>query len=347
MTSPRHLPPRRLAIVLAALCLAAVLAAGKPAGAEEQELYIARESVRATVLTGFTRARTSMELVSEVAGRVLSVSADVGDAIPDNRIFARLDPVFVQLDMENNAVLQQQTESRIDYLSTQTKRYRNLVTRESAAQSTLDDLEQQLEQARLSMQKLQVERKRLQETLSRYTIRAPEGWKVIHRDIEPGEWIATGQPLATLGDFRQLTVPFALTPTEYQWLRKNEGDLWIRFSDLGGYRIAASLYKVSPSFDPETRKINVELAVNPGEVENRGGLRVELSITEPDQTGAVLTPRAALQERYDEYWLTRENGEEIRVVLLGSAPDQNGQEMVRITSPVVKPGDRFVKPREK
>jgi multidrug efflux pump subunit AcrA (membrane-fusion protein) len=99
--------------------------------------------------------------------------------------------------------------------------------------------------------------------------------------------------------------------------------------------------RISPAFDPETRKINVELAVTDTLSENRGGLRAELTLETPDPSGAVLIPAAAVTERYEEFWLTRANGEKIRVLFLGNGPDNT----YRVRASELNPGDKFrVKP---
>jgi hypothetical protein len=80
----------------------------------------------------------------------------------------------------------------------------------------------------------------------------------------------------------------------------------------------------------------------------RGGLRALLSLTVPDQSGAVLIDAAALQERYEQYWLRSVDGSEIRVVLLNDDESHgtNREPVARVVSPDVHPGDRFlVQPR--
>ena len=57
----------------------------------------------------------------------------------------------------------------------------------------------------------------------------------------------------------------------------------------------------------------------------------------PDEFGAFLVPKQALDERFEEFWLERKNGESIRVQLLG----KQGDELVRVISPDIKAGDQF------
>ena len=151
--------------------------------------------------------------------------------------------------------------------------------------------------------------------------------------------MSVGTPLGKARDFRTLVVPFSMSPEQYSALKRLNSEVELLFPDLGqgGLVLKASLERISPAFDPETRKINVELAVSGTLPENRGGLRTELTLKIFDPSGAVLVPASAVAERYEESWLTRANGEKIRVLFLGNGPGNT----YRVRSPELKPGDRF------
>jgi len=73
----------------------------------------------------------------------------------------------------------------------------------------------------------------------------------------------------------------------------------------------------------------------------RGGLRVRLELPMPEETGAVLLPPSAIEERYEENWITRANGERVRVVVLGNHSGPDGG-LLRVAGEGVRPGDEFV-----
>ncbi len=102
--------------------------------------------------------------------------------------------------------------------------------------------------------------------------------------------------------------------------------------------MAVRLERVSPDFDPETRKINVDLAFGAGLPEMRGGLKAELSLSLPDPAGVVLVPQASVLERYEEFWLSRPGGENVKVFVLGSGPDNT----YRVRGEGVRPGGTFL-----
>lgn len=301
------------------------------------ETFVAQSAARRSTLTGFTRARNAMTLVSEESGRVHKVVADVGDTLGEHGLFAELDTTFIELDLAGNRADQQRLKSDLTYSKKEMERYQALVKSKNAAQSTLDNNIRAHQSALQQLRAKQIEERVLMERMKRFSLLGPPGWKVVTRYIEPGEWLTKGEKVAEIGRYDVLLVPFALTSAEYRAL-KTQGDVVpLRLTDLDT-TIKATVARVSPGFDAQTRKINVDLEIAQGDFEFRGGLRTELVIDLPDPGGAVLVPRSALVKAYEEYFLLTPDQQRVRVVLLGAADD----DMRRVTSPEVRPGDRFL-----
>jgi RND family efflux transporter MFP subunit len=332
-------------IIVFSIAIITVLQSAEAVGSEilppsaPGDLVVAEPAMRRITLTGYTRARYVMDVVSEEAGRCVKVTADVGDQIGKDGLFAMLDTTFIDLALKKNQVDQEGLANMIAFHAKEVGRFEKLVERETAAQSRLDEIQNKLDQAEFQIKTLKVQETELKERRSRHHIKIPQGWSIIQRDVEPGEWVSMGKHLGKAGDFRTLLVPFALSPEEYRTLKKLKGpiELFLPSEDQNTIKIRASLARVSPAFDPETRKINVELAVTETLAENRGGLRAELTLEMPDPSGAVLIPAAAVAERYEEFWLTRANGERLRVLFLGDGPDNT----YRLRASELKPGDEF------
>jgi len=301
------------------------------------ETFAARPAARRSALTGFTRARNSMTLVSEESGRVHKVVADVGDILGKHGLFAELDTTFIELDLAGNRADQQRLKSDLHYNKKEMERYEALVKSQNAAQSTLDSNIRAHQTALQQLRGKQIEERVLMERMKRFSLLGPAGWKVVTRYIEPGEWITKGEKVAELGRYDVLLVPFALTSSEYRALKDLGGTVDLRLTATSE-KIRAKVARVSPGFDPQTRKINVDLEIVEGDFEFRGGIRTELVMDLPDPGGAVIVPSTALVKAYEEYFLITPDKDRVRVVLLGSA-DNN---MRRVTSPDVKPGDRFL-----
>lgn len=296
------------------------------------------------LLTGFTRARAILDIIPEVAGRCLEITADIGESIPDNGIFAVLDSTLVRLDLKANSVSRRQVERKLRFETQQVKRYQQLHSSKSSSRSRLDEQELLRDQSSLKLDQLQVEAERLQELLSRHTIKGPPGWKIIERHLEPGQWVPAGRILAKAGDYRSLIVPLAVTSSELRSLQQEKSiQLHLPEENIRG---RASLYRISPGFDPVTRKIRIKILLDRQTYDSlslkQGGVRVEIPVQVPDPMHAFLVPADAVTERYEESWLTRENGEQVRIIVLGPAAGMDKEmQWLRITSPEIRTGDRF------
>jgi len=321
------------AFAVCLLCL--MFFSARPSFATDGATFVPEPASRLTTLTAFTRPRAVMTLVSEESGRCLEVLADVGDAIGPDGVFARLDDSFQRLDLEKNRAEQGRLEANFEFYSKEVKRYEKLVGKDSAARRDLEDEARVLAGVENDLRALRIQEKNLREHLARYVLKAPPGWLVMERYLEPGEWVKSGDKAAELGRFDVLLAPFALTVAELGAL-KARGAPELRLTDLG-ITVPARIERVAPDFDPATRKITVDLAVDNKGGKLRGGLRADLTLDMPD-SGALLVPRGSLLKAYEEFFLVRPGGERVKAALLGDGPDGT----TRIRAEDVRPGEAFL-----
>jgi RND family efflux transporter MFP subunit len=306
---------------------------------EADQLFTAETATHSNTMTGFTRARAAMKLTSQLTDRLMEVKGDVGDQIGKDGVFARLDTTYVKLDLKKISIDQDKLKSKIAYLEKEAQRFQTLFQKQSAAEAKLDALLQDLAQAGLALQTLKNEEQKIQEHLQRHTITAPPGWLIINRYAEPGEWIIAGAPLAEVGDFQTLLVPFAVSQDEYNWIKQRAKSLSLRLPEQN-LTVKAELHSVSPGFDQQTRKLNLEIKIISDLPGKRGGIRAELTTELPDPAGALLAPVTAVSNRYDSHWLTKANGEKVPVIVLGRGlpPDT-----LRVSADAIRPGDKFLR----
>ncbi|MBI9111184.1 efflux RND transporter periplasmic adaptor subunit [Maridesulfovibrio ferrireducens] len=306
-------------------------------GASSPEVFEAIPAARVISLTGFTRPRVEMTLVSEESAMCINVHADIGDTIGADGLFADLDPKFIKLEIAQLKADTERLQSDVHYYHKEAERYIKLVKKNTAAQSELDLHIRNLKSAESLLRSLQLKLNVDQEHLRRYTLRAPVGWKVVKRYIEPGEWVTKGEKVAELGNFKVLLVPYALTVKELEKINKMEGKVTLDLPDIDK-SVEAKLERISPDFDPETRKIDVDFEISSGDFKFRGGLRTELKIEMPDQGGSVIAPESAIVKAYDDRFLVRPDGVRVKVLVLGKTKDGK----VRVSSRAVKAGEQFL-----
>jgi multidrug efflux pump subunit AcrA (membrane-fusion protein) len=202
--------------------------------------------------------------------------------------------------------------------------------------SLLDELERNLGNSQRAMQSDVLRKQRLVELQKRHCIKAPVGWKVIERTVEPGQWIDTSTKIAKVGDFSRLLIPMALSSAELQALQQKQDDIKVILTEFV-QPVATRIEHISPAFDEQSHKIRVDLIIEHQLPEKRGGMRVELNLKLPDEFGALLINKLALEERFEQFWLHHQDGRQIRVTLLGYQNDA----VAKITSPEIKAGDKF------
>lgn len=291
-------------------------------------------------LTGFTRPRTLITITSEVAGRCLFVSGDIGDRIDGSSPFIKIDPTFIRLDIETNKLAQEQLKRKITLNKQELKRYKKLLVNQSVPQAKLDQVSLQHDLSIIQLKSLINTEKRLQELYKRHVITGPPEYQIIDRTVEPGELINVGQNLARLGDFQELLIPLLLTYDEYKMLL-DHSPLPVFLPDLD-LTLNAEFLRTTPGFDTKSRKIKIDLILPAQQVNKlsslRGGLRVHVQLSIQDQTGSYIVPASAIQERHDYFWLTTIDGIKKKVVFLGKA---KLHDHVLISGDELNPGDRF------
>lgn len=306
-----------------------------PAHSEETWATL-QPSYREVTFTGFSRARHSMTLATEVSGKVSHIFVDTGDTIPSDGKVSCLDDTFTRIDISSTQNDIEQAKIDVAYYKKQVGRYQKLTDKKSASLNQLDDMKRQLGTAKRVEQRKRLLKQRQQETLSRHCIKSPAGWMVDERYIEQGQWLNVGNPIAKVGDYSTLRVPFALSVDELNALKSNERDLSVWLPEYQ-QQVHAIVERISPAFDEKSRKIQVDLLLSGNLPAQRGGLRVILKLMLPDPSHIFWISANALDQRFEEVWLHRKDGQSLQIELLGSA--KNGQ--ARVSSPDLKRGDQF------
>jgi len=280
------------------------------------EVFQLQSYARQIQLSGLTRPVRMMTVHAEISGRCRAVLVDVAERVPDAGVVAELDDTFIQLDLAKNRISQDKARRQLEEEKKNLDRYTALISKNSTAQATYDEALLQADIYRYSLQMLQVEESQLREQLARSRMTGPQGWTVIRRFSEPGEYIRQGEPVLELGDFRQLLVTFLLTPQQVSALQGMDR-IQLFFAELTD-PVQAELHTISPVSDPVSKKIEVELLVNGlDHPALRGGLQAQLILPGERVADQFVAPASALESRYEAHWLRSEDGTKHKVILLG------------------------------
>jgi len=312
------------------------LIAVSPINQAENTWTSIQPSYQQVSLTGFSRARDDMVLSTEVAGKVKTVFVDVGDIIAEHGNVSCLDDTFSKIDINSTKNDIELAKIDIAYYQKQVNRFSELVRKKNISLNQLDDVQRQLATAKRVKTSKQLLKQRQQEKLNRHCIKSPSGWFVEERYVDPGQWLDIGNPIVKVGNYSKLLVPFALSVDELNALKSMQQNLTVWLPEYQQH-IPASIERISPAFDQQSRKIQVDLLLAKNLPVQRGGLRVNLILKLPDPDNIFLIDEKALDKRFEETWIKSKEGLSFRVNLLGRA--ENGK--MRIQSPQLKAGEQF------
>jgi RND family efflux transporter MFP subunit len=266
----------------------------------EEKWVSVEPATRKVTITAFTRAQSKMPLATEVEGKVSKIFADIGEPIPATKKFACLDDTFAQIDIKSAQNEMTRHDVDIKYFKKEVSRHKKLVERQTSAVSVLDGLTRDLNNAKQALTVVAIRKQRLEEHKRRHCIEAPEGWLVIDRNIEVGQWVNEGEVVAHVGNYSQLKVPVTLSQQELTALKRDKDNITLLLMDFN-LKVPAIIEHISPAFDEKTRKILVDLLIKESWPELRGGMRVGLMLKIPDPKSTSFTiSKQALEEWFEE-----------------------------------------------
>ena len=205
--------PRVPRFVIVLIVLAAVAAAiwfwkGRGAGGDEQKFRTAaveQGDIRVAIsATGTLSALSTVDVGSEVSGKVEEVLVDFNDEVTKGQIIARIDPSTFETQIEQgdatiaNARAGLQTaqaglrNAELDYARKAKLVEQKLIARGDLdlAQSARDQARAQVNSAQAQIRQQQASTQNFRLNLGRTVIRSPVDGVVLLRSIEPGQTVA-------------------------------------------------------------------------------------------------------------------------------------------------------------
>lgn len=294
-----------------------------------------RRSLAPTVsVPGTVTSRFDARIAAEVTGRLIWV-AEVGTAIPNEDVVARIDDTQLRLQQaEFEAVVQRETD-RLAFLNREVDRLASLVADNIAAPS---DYERAVNLRDVTRSDLAIQHARLAQVndqLERTQIRAPFPGVVAERLRQAGERVAVGEPVVRLTSPGELEIvaraPLSAVPFLTEGVTLMVG--------IDGQRTPATIRSLVPFGD--TRSHLFEMRLNLPTAGNwKAGQAVRVSVPTDGEREVVAVPRDALILRRDGAAVFRINSESVaeRLPVLTGVSDGV---MIEVQG-AVQAGDRIV-----
>lgn len=221
----------------------------------------AEEVTRTITVNGKTAPARIVEINAETAGRVVAVGAERGERLDRGDVIVRLDdrdrhPLLAQA----KAVVKQR---EIEFAAREKLRGSSYVS------------EAQLQEAAALLETAKAELARAELDIRNATIVAPFDGALQERMVEIGDYVKVGDPVAVFVDERKLIVSANVSEFDARYVSKGEP---ASAKLATGELVRGVIRYVAPVADEATRTFTVELEIDNGAGDYRGGMTAELMI---------------------------------------------------------------------
>ncbi|WP_049338968.1 efflux RND transporter periplasmic adaptor subunit [Stutzerimonas stutzeri] len=247
---------------------------------------------------GTLKASQGIDLSVEIAGTITDVQFQSGEKVSKGQAIVLLDS-----EMEQASLVSAEADLSLARLEFQ--RARSLLDRQAISRSEYDRLNAQSQKAEASVAQLRA-------SLAKKRILAPFSGTIGIRQVDVGDYIAAGTPIATLQDLSTLYVDFFLAEQHVPLLALGQ-KVQLRVAAYPDERFEGVISALNPKVETTTRNVQVraELANPDGRL--LPGMFADLQVLLPTENAQVVVPETAIT--YTQY------GNSVLLVTEGTPPE--------------------------
>jgi membrane fusion protein, multidrug efflux system len=203
-----------------------------------------------------------------------------GQAVKTGDPLVQLDDGPEQGDLRN-------FEAQARYAVVTLRRNQELLAKQAAAQSTVDQNQSQLDQANAGIAKTKA-------LIAQKLIRAPFSGKLGVRQAEVGQYVGAGTAMVTLTDLAELYVNFTLPEQDAAALGVGQS-VEFAVDAYPGESFTARINAIEPQVGADTRAIKLQAAMANPDDKLLPGMFANVRVVLSPRTGVVTVPETAVE----------------------------------------------------
>jgi membrane fusion protein (multidrug efflux system) len=268
-------------------------------GAAAVEAAIARAATTTTDIRsiGSLRSDESVQVTSEIAGRVSEITFVEGETVKAGDILVKLDDALAQAEVAD-------AKARYDLAEANNDRAKQLSRTGNVTEKAIDEAAANFEIARAALELQRVK-------LSKHVIAAPFSGRVGLRKVSPGAFIAAGTPIVNLEKIDFLKLDFKL-PEQFVPSVSVGQEVEVTVDAHPGKTFTGEIYAIDPQVDVNGRALALRARLPNPEFVLRPGLFARIVVKGKQTREVVLVPESAIVPRGGETFVFRiEDGKAI------------------------------------
>ena len=244
------------------------------------------------VLTGTLRPRAQVQVVAEVAARLLQIRKDEGARAGAGEVLAVLDPTDFRLSADRARASMAVAEANQAHAGVEKERADNLLKTGGITDKDRLAAQVNLQVAEAGLAQARAEASIAAQQLSRTEIRAPFAGRVARRMADAGAMLPAGTPLFTFVDDSVLEFRAAAPSSQYGKVRVG-APVRVTVDSLPGLAVTGRVVRIAPLVDDRSRSFETVVEV-PGNAALVGGLFARASVQVGLLPAALVVAPAAL-----------------------------------------------------
>jgi RND family efflux transporter MFP subunit len=243
--------------------------------------------------TGLTRAFQRARVAAEVSGRVLRRAAEPGTPVRTGDPLLALDPTRAELARNEAQASLVSRQTDLDEATRSARRGEELASENAISDSELDRLRSRRDRAKAALNLAEVHLAGALQNLADTTVRAPFDGIVESIDVDAGDFIRAGTPVAMVVDLGRVRIHAGVTANEAARLAVGD-PVQIVFDAGTGRPYQAAIQSIGQVANPRTGNFSVEIWLPNTDRSIRDGITATLAFNPSARGDAPLIPRAAL-----------------------------------------------------
>ncbi len=233
----------------------------------------------ATAAIGSLVAVRSVVLAAELPGTVREIAFESGASVKKGQVLVKLDASIEEAQLA--AAVADATLARLSH-----ERARKLRQSEANAEADLDAAEARAKDANATVA-------RLEATIAKKTIRAPFDGRIAIRQVELGQVVSPGSPIASLQSVSPIHADFWLPQQALAELEPGQRAR-MRTDTFGNAVWDGEITTVNPEVDPATRNVRVRATFPNGDGRLRPGMFANVQVLSSGKRSVLTIPATAV-----------------------------------------------------